>query len=253
MQQDQTNVIRTIHSRQKRGRLDVLFAVVVSGVIVTVSAFLLLNTFISRALVSDQEIRKTTISQMVTSRIQQFDQGLDMLASFMRLISPENLEGGQLADVIRAQKELSDGLTALFFVDGADLISDGAMKIYPQERSSLRALPAIIQKIQNGIIPPSSLDAGKAYLYSMDGIWQPVREHIKPDDQMARITYDQIAILYPVDAGAAVSARQLSVLVLAVDLVEQHVLGHDHVAFEAEHFGDVTRCGANRRADARPG
>jgi PAS domain S-box-containing protein len=198
MQQDQTNVIRTIHSRQKRGRLDVLFAVVVSGVIVTVSAFLLLNTFISRALVSDQEIRKTTISQMVTSRIQQFDQGLDMLASFMRLISPENLEGGQLADVIRAQKELSDGLTALFFVDGADLISDGAMKIYPQERSSLRALPAIIQKIQNGIIPPSSLDAGKAYLYSMDGIWQPVREHIKPDDQMARITYDQIAILYPV-------------------------------------------------------
>lgn len=212
MQHDDTKVMRTINSRQKRGRLDVLFAVVVSGVIVTISAFLLLNTFISRALTGDQEVRKTTISQMVTGRVQQFDQGLDMLASFMRLLSPEDIDAGRVAEMIRGQKELSEGLTALFWFNGSTFAADQAIKIYPQERSALRALPTIINKLETSIANLSALEVNRGYLYAIPEVWQSVREHIKPGDQLARIIYDQVAMIYPVSGSNGERSYLLAII-----------------------------------------
>jgi hypothetical protein len=52
------------------------------------------------------------------------------------------------------------------------------------------------------------------------------------------------------DAGRAVPAHDLAVLVLAGDLVDEQVLGDDHVAFQADHLGDV---GDAARAVAQAG
>jgi hypothetical protein len=44
---------------------------------------------------------------------------------------------------------------------------------------------------------------------------------------------------FSVDAGRAVSADDLAVGVFADDFVDDEVLGDDHVAFHADHLGDV--------------
>src|SRR6187200_2322850 len=42
------------------------------------------------------------------------------------------------------------------------------------------------------------------------------------------------------DAGRNVLADQLAVLILTLDVVEHDVLRDDHVAFHAQHLGDVS-------------
>src|SRR6266699_69971 len=54
----------------------------------------------------------------------------------------------------------------------------------------------------------------------------------------------------PADAGGAMAADQLALGVLAQDFIEEQVLGDDHVALHAHHFGQV---GDAARAVAQPG
>src|SRR5436190_24098771 len=43
----------------------------------------------------------------------------------------------------------------------------------------------------------------------------------------------------PADAGRTMLADQVALLVLAQEVVDEQVLGDDHVAFETHHLGDV--------------